>query len=219
MDSIEKEQLIEARDYLKKLLLSINRVKLESFLSEFTEKFGIKCLINDLIFPSLQSIGKLWENGNLALSQVYMAGRLCEETVPHLFKEKKEISRDFPKIGIVNLEDHHPFGTQLLEIFLKTRNINPILYPEGITVEELYDKIIDDKIEILLISTLMLRSALKIKNLSQKLKKSNKHVKIIVGGAPFTFDPELWKKVDADAMGMNPFDILELITHQMEEEK
>jgi methanogenic corrinoid protein MtbC1 len=207
---------IESREKLKKLLLTINRVELKAFLTNFCETFGMESLINDLVFPTLNNIGEMWENGNLALSQVYMAGKLCEEIVPTLFKEKEAISKSFPKVGIANLEDHHPFGTQLLYIFLKTRNINPILYPEGIAVEDLYNQILEDKIGILLISTLMLRSALKVKDLSNKLREIDRDIMIIVGGAPFNFDPDLWKKVGADAMGINPFQILEIINNKEE---
>jgi trimethylamine corrinoid protein len=206
----------ESKGKLTKLLLTINRVELKAFITKFCEDFGLEILINDLVFPTLKNVGELWENGNLALSQVYMAGKLCEEIVPTLFKEEEYISKQFPKIGIANLEDHHPFGTQLLHIFLKTRNINPILYPDGIAVEDLYNRVLVDKIKILLISTLMLRSALKVKNLSNKLKEADMDVMIIVGGAPFNFDSELWMKVGADAMGKNPFQIIELINHKEE---
>ncbi|MDZ7777050.1 MAG: hypothetical protein U5L09_16260 [Bacteroidales bacterium] len=50
-----------------------------------------------------------------------------------------------------------------------------------------------EKIKILLLSVLMLPSALHVKDLKQKLNGTG--VKIVVGGAPFRFDENLWKEV------------------------
>ena len=44
-------------------------------------------------------------------------------------------------------------------------------------------------------------SALKVKEVVEKLSDLSEDVKIIVGGAPFRFDEKLWKDVHADAMG------------------
>jgi len=39
---------------------------------------------------------------------------------------------------------------------------------------------------------------------------------LIVGGAPFRFDANLWKEVGADAMGKNASEAINIITHFME---
>ncbi len=74
-------------------------------------------------------------------------------------------------------------------------------YGAGITVDELASKAKEDNIEILLVSTLMLNAALRVKDLVDMLSLGEKRVKVIVGGAPFRFDPQLWREVGADAMG------------------
>ncbi len=57
----------------------------------------------------------------------------------------------------------------------------------------------------------MLPSALKIKELKDKLE--NMDVKIIVGGAPFRFDDQLWREVGADAMCKNASEAVSIIHH------
>ena len=37
--------------------------------------------IDDLVVPALEKIGLSWEQGRVSLSQVYMAGRICEKAV------------------------------------------------------------------------------------------------------------------------------------------
>ena len=75
-------------------------------------------------------------------------------------------------------------------------------------VDHLAEKAIHQGIEVLLISTLMLRSALRVKDLRKRLRDLGGDVKILVGGAPFRFDDQLFKDVDADAMGTSASDAM-----------
>ena len=71
------------------------------------------------------------------------------------------------------------------------------------------------QVRILLLSVLMLPSALHVKELAVKLKEQG--VKLVVGGAPFRFDENLWKEVGADATGKNPAEALGIITKMIAE--
>jgi len=64
---------------------------------------------------------------------------------------------------------------------------------------------------VLIISTLMLSSALAIKAIIPGLRTSNPGIIIMAGGAPFRFDRELWKEVGADATGSNASEALALV--------
>ncbi|MDD2761589.1 MAG: cobalamin-dependent protein, partial [Methylomonas sp.] len=80
-----------------------------------------------------------------------------------------------------------------------------------VDVAELVERMISDKIEILLISVLMLPSALKIRELRDALDARGIALKILVGGAPFQFDPSLWQEVGADAMGLSAADAVAIV--------
>ena len=69
---------------------------------------------------------------------------------------------------------------------------------------------------MLLISTLMLHSALAVKEVKLQLSEINPQTKIIVGGAPFSMDKKLWQAVGADRMGENSFDALMYINEIQE---
>jgi methanogenic corrinoid protein MtbC1 len=57
----------------------------------------------------------------------------------------------------------------------------------------------------------MLPSALKIKKVKEKLTNMNLDVKIVVGGAPFRFDDQLWQEVGADAMCKDASEAVDVI--------
>lgn len=63
-------------------------------------------------------------------------------------------------------------------------------------VVELVQRVRADDLRVLLISVLMLPSALKVRQVRDAL---GSEIRIAVGGAPFLFDAELWKEVGADA--------------------
>ena len=82
---------------------------------------------------------------------------------------------------------------------------------------ELVCKIQEDCIEILLVSTLMLASALRLRELRAQLDSQGIAVKIIVGGAPFRFDPNLWREVGADATSNTASGAIEIIKEMIGE--
>ncbi|MBF0444333.1 MAG: cobalamin B12-binding domain-containing protein [Magnetococcales bacterium] len=79
-------------------------------------------------------------------------------------------------------------------------------------VESLVKRTQEDGIQLLLVSTLMLRSALRVRVLRELMdEKGMKDTRIIVGGAPFRFDPELWQEMGADAMAINTAEALTVV--------
>jgi methanogenic corrinoid protein MtbC1 len=87
----------------------------------------------------------------------------------------------------------------------------------GLTIDKLVELVKRDKIKILLLSVLMLPSALHVKELKNKL--DGRDVKIVVGGAPFRFDHQLWKEVGADACGANVSDAVKIVSKLMGDSK
>jgi methanogenic corrinoid protein MtbC1 len=62
-----------------------------------------------------------------------------------------------------------------------------------------------------MVSTLMLNFAYEVKNLRSILDSNGSNAMIIVGGAPFMFDSDLWKEVGAHAMAYDATESLAVI--------
>lgn len=155
--------------------------------------------IEKVIVVALEQIGAGWQEGSLALSQVYMAGRICEDLVDEILPPGDPVRKDQPRMAICTLSDHHKLGKVIVYSLLRANGYDLLDYAT-IEVDDLIAKVKKDEIEILFISVLMLPSALKVKNVKEKLLDLDLGVKIIVGGAPFRFDDQLWREVGADAM-------------------
>lgn len=205
-------KISSAKTDFKDYLLSMDRTGAEIIIQELTKSNHPFQIAENLITPVLEEIGREWEEGELALSQVYMSGRICEELIDLILPPKNPDRKNNPKIAVATLEDHHILGKRIVYSILRATGYDLFDY-NTVNGEELVSKTLEDSIEVLLISTLMLPSAIKAGEVISKLKKANPGIKIMVGGAPFRFDPSLGKEIGADRTGKNASEAIDFLNH------
>ncbi|MBN2823894.1 MAG: cobalamin-dependent protein [Campylobacterales bacterium] len=192
-------------------LLSLDRVNVKAMLMQNDKYASLFEALEMMVVPAMERIGKKWEKGEVALSQVYMSGKICEEIVDELLPITHTKRLDDPNIAILVYKDFHILGKRLVYTFLRASGYALKDYGHQDNIEKIVDNIQKDKIEILLVSVLMLNSAVHLKELISAIKAKGLATKVIVGGAPFRFDKELYKEIGADAFGVNASDVLEII--------
>ena len=196
---------------LKSYLLQVNRVKTEELFEKCYQEKNDISLIETMVIKALASIGEDWENGSVSLSQVYMSGVICEELIEKYMPKFNETTKKEPRIGIAVLQDHHALGKRIVSSVLRAGGYDLVDFGQGLSVEEIVEKTIEKQLDFLLISTLMLPSALQVKTVVEKLRAKDSTVKVIVGGAPFRLDNSLWQRVNADADGKNGTEVSKII--------
>jgi trimethylamine corrinoid protein len=196
---------------MENALVSVDRVGAGRIVRDACTPGSPFICLETLIVPALEEVGRRWEEGELALSQVYMSGRICEEIVDTMLPSGDTRRVDQPKMAIAVLEDHHTLGKRIVSSVLRAGGYELTDYGHGVSVDQLVEQATRDRIGILLISTLMLPAALRVKEAIARIRKNLPGIKIIVGGAPFNFDPLLWREVGADAMGRTASDTLALV--------
>ena len=199
-------------------LLQYDKSRAFELLDMFVLKNSADEFIDKVIVDALITIGEKWEMGTVALSQVYMSSRICEEMIEKLLPKHLNQTKAAQLMAIVTLEDHHNLGKKIVSAVLRSAGYRIKDYGFGIRAEEIIEKVLSDNIKILLISVLMYPSALKIKKIVDILHKKDSSIKILVGGAPFLTDKELWKSVGADAMGKNAAADIPIIERWIKEE-
>lgn len=203
MSELEKSEL----DRFERTLLSLDRLTAQHTLQHMQDFWTPLELVEQLIVPTLERIGEKWEQGAVALSQVYMSGRICEELVDQLFLPDRFPRRAANTAAIVVLEDYHMLGKRIVYSVLRASGFELLDYGR-LSVDEVVQRVRQDGVRMLLISTLMLSSALRVQQVRQQL---GQEVKILVGGAPFRLDDRLWQEVGADAMGRNASQAVRLL--------
>ncbi len=191
----------ERLEAFKQALLSTNAVEARRLLADgeaadVDAPRGLNA-VEQLVVPALAALGDAWASGEASLSQIYLGGHLCESLVDEILPPTSSERIEQPRMAIATFEDYHLLGKRIVYSVLRSSGYELKDYGR-VDADQVVDLVNDDRIEVLLLSVLMLPSALSIAQLRPRLGND---VKIVVGGAPFRFDPELWRQVGADAMG------------------
>jgi len=206
--------MAEINERFVQALLTLNRLAAKRIVAEVSGALTPLEIAEGMIVQALERIGEGWQRGDVALSQVYMSGRVCEELMDNLLPPGAPDRKNRPPMAIATLEDYHLLGKRIVYSVLRAEGFDLKDYGR-VTVDEAVRRAGEDRLRILLISTLMLPSALHVRDLVLRLKSACPDVKVVVGGAPFLFDPELWREVHADAMGRSASDAAGIIERIM----
>jgi monomethylamine corrinoid protein len=204
------EKLLIHSNELERALLTLDRSKAETIIRGAVSEKSLIDVAGKLMAMTLHRIGESWEVGKLSLSRVYMSGLICEEIIDKLVPPSTPLRRAQPKMAIAVFEDYHLLGKRIIYSTLRASGFELMDLGGGLKTDRLVKIVNDEGIEILLLSVLMLPSALRVKGLKDKLAATG--VKLVVGGAPFRLDSELWLEVGADACGRDSAEALEIVT-------
>jgi len=203
---------VQSRDReFEDALLGLDRVAARELLHACAREQGALGAAEALVVPALQRIGQGWEEGRLALAQVYMAGRICEELFAPLLPETPpDGTGRCPKVALAVVEDRHMLGRRMVLAALRAAGFAVADWGSA-DLPELLRRVETERPDILLLSALMLPSALRVRELRARLDARGLKVRLVVGGAPFNFDPDLWREVGADAMGRSATDAIRIV--------
>ncbi len=191
-------------------LLAIDRLGAKNLITSASDRLPPMELVDQVIVSALTRIGSKWERGEIALAQVYMGGRICEELVDTLLPLGDPQRKNQPPMAIATLDDYHMLGKRIVYSVMRAAGFDLKDYGR-MTADQLIKRVKADQTRILMISTLMLNSALHVADLVDGLKAEQQNVKVIVGGAPFIFDSRLWRDVKADAVALSASDVVAVI--------
>ena len=154
----------------KDALLSLDRLQAKSIMEEVLNGSNSLMTVEQLLVPVMEALGRGWEDGSLALTQIYMSGRICEELVDEILQPCGESRSQRPVLALAVFEDYHLLGKRIVNSVLRSGGYKVLDYGPGQGVDELVARVRQDDVDILLISVLMLNSALRIRLLSDRLK-------------------------------------------------
>ncbi len=206
MDTADDSRLLE------RALLGLDRSAVRAILEGAIGSLGMVGASDDVVAPAFQRIGEGWESGRVALSQVYMSGRIAEETLLELLPTGL-VRPGARRVAIGVLGDSHALGKRLVTSILRCAGHE--VHDLGLRLEtsDIVEKALAADAEMLLISVLMLNKALRVQAVREELERRGAKLPVFVGGAPFRHDPELWRRVGADGWGRNASDALDLVAN------
>ena len=191
-------------------LMALDRVRARALLEEALANTTPVTGLEGIVVPALERIGSAWAAGKLSLAEVYMSGRLCAQLVDALLPRSGALRPSQPRMAIALLNDYHELGKRMVCSTLRAAGFEIRDYGR-LTPPQLIERASEDDLEVLLVSVLMLPSALDVRRVVDGLAAAGARTQVVVGGAPFRLDPSLWREVGAVAMGAAASDAVAIV--------
>lgn len=181
-------------------------------------------LVEELILPAMDlMIHEFNHNLDQNLAQHYLIARISEELCTELFALDPNKPKSKGKVVFgTSFGDLHTLGKRIVSGCLRTRQIEVIDLGVNLTPETFVDQAMTHKAQVIAISSMMshtARSPMGCMGVREILRERQleSQIKIVVGGAPFRFDPELYLKIGADSYADNALEASQIICQLIEE--
>ncbi|MCK6551191.1 cobalamin-dependent protein [Myxococcota bacterium] len=199
-------------DGLEQALLDMDRASIHALAAEVGSSAVGFAELELGLAAALTRIGEGWARGELALSQVYVAGRLAEELLEGLPSLGPSAPRAAgPKVAVAALDDHHLLGKRLVLASLRVAGVAAEDWGVFEDPRRLAERAHAEHVDVLLLSTLMLRAAHHVRDVVLRLRALGATTRVGVGGAPYRLDPALAERVLADGTAANATDAPRLV--------
>lgn len=167
-------------------------------------------VVFEIVLPSLESMMTAVSEGQgVSLAQHYMAAQIgaevVEEMIPRFAARPATVGRVI--IGTAP-GDFHGLGKRIVTGCLKAMMVDVVDLGLNIPAEKFVDEAIAREAQVIAVSTMMLHTALGeggsvgVRRILRERGLEGR-IKIAVGGAPYRFDPKLYRAVEADAWAEN----------------
>ncbi|WP_270942482.1 homocysteine S-methyltransferase family protein [Romboutsia lituseburensis] len=157
-------------------------------------------ILNEILIPTLDKIGKKYEDGILFLPQLIQSAETVKtslNTIKEVLSKQNNNVTSKGKIIVATVKgDIHDIGKNIVKIMLENYGYEVVDLGKDVPIEVVVQEAIKRNIKLIGLSALMTTTVTSMKETIQALRKENIDVKIFVGGAVLT--EEYAKNIGAD---------------------
>lgn len=214
------------QDYLEAILDTHRDLAFKTIDDSLAQGLSPEVVIFKILIPVMEELAEIVKVGpDATLAQLYLAAQISAELTDRLvplFTKKTDIEGTVV-IGTA-FEDFHGLGKKIVTGCLKSKMINVVDLGLNVSAEKFVDEAVKHNAHIIGISSMMVHTArgvngpAKVRDLLNK-KGLEKRIRLVVGGAPYRFHPELYRVVGADAWADNGLTAATMIADLIREYK
>lgn len=149
-------------------------------------------IINDLLIPALDEVGKRYEKGEIFLPQLIKsatASQAAFEVIKSRLISKGQSSVSKGRIVLATVKgDIHDIGKNIVKVILENYGYQVIDLGRDVDVEKIVDYAVKNEISLVGLSALMTTTLPSMEETIKRLNESIPSCKVMVGGAVLTKD-------------------------------
>ncbi|UTW64537.1 cobalamin-dependent protein [bacterium SCSIO 12741] len=190
----------EAEKYLE-ILLEGDRTKASNYILDLVHKgMPVRDVYIDIFQSAQYEIGRLWEQNELSVAQEHYCTATTQMIMSLLFPQIMSASSNGNNVVATCVgSELHEMGIRMVADFLEMEGWNTYYIGANVPHEAILESISRNKAHILALSVTLTPHIKNAVQLIEAVRYKFPTLKILVGGYPFTKDPELWSRIGADA--------------------
>jgi len=169
-----------------------------------------KDIVFKVVVPSIEYMStSIAQDFGANLAQHFMTAQIAAQVTEEMVSLFEQPPQIIGKIVIgTSFGDFHGLGKRIVIGCLKAQMIETVDLGLNVTAEKFVDSAIEHEAQVIGISSMMLHTArgengcIKVREILTRKDLGNR-IKIIVGGAPYKYDHELYKIVHSDSWAEN----------------
>lgn len=181
-------------------------------------------VVFEIVVPAIELMMKsISENQGVSLAQHFMAAQIASEVVDEMVPRFSKAPEIVGRVVIgTSRGDFHGLGKRIVSGCLKAMMIDVSDLGLNVAPERFVDEALAQDAQVIAISSMMIHTAkgengcLRVRQLLKEQGLEGR-MRIAVGGAPYRFDPELYRTVGADAWAENGITAARVITDLIRE--
>jgi methanogenic corrinoid protein MtbC1 len=190
--------------YEKSLALVESKINLDTDIKEFYQR---------VINPAMYEVGLLWQDNMISVAQEHLASAIVQRLISEIYLREDKISTKYGQ-GVITAiaNEYHEIGTRMVADVLELEGWDIKHLGANTPIEELVSYLEVERPLFVGISATMPFNVSSVKEVVTiiRSREALKDLKILVGGKVFNENPNLWKKVGADALGITIQDTVDI---------
>lgn len=187
----------------------------EAITRELLQTTDTMNIVNEMLIPALDDVGKKFEEGSIFLPQLIMSADVAkgafEVIKEHLSKsDEKPVSKG--KIVMATVKgDIHDIGKNIVKVLLENYGYTVIDLGRDVPYDAVLEATIENGAKLVGLSALMTTTLVSMEETIKLLRQNNVDCKIMVGGAVLT--PEYAKQIGADYYAKDAKESVDIAKH------
>lgn len=159
-----------------------------------------------IVSSAMDEIGQRQANQEITLSEVFVTANIGEMAIERLLTQMPQRPVPVGTVVIGTIQgDYHSMGRKIVSSFLRVASFRVIDLGSNVVPSRFVDTAVAEHASVICASALLLHTAENIKEIRRLIdeRNLNRWVKLVVGGAAFNLDRQLYRTVGADATAPN----------------